>query len=130
MTGLSEKEVFLKRVARLWEQLESSIEACLIEDPIDLYYLTGLSLSKGSLLLTRKKQLLLVDDRYFQSAVERAVVAVERDLPIAWEQFFAQSSFKKIAFDSEKVSYERYLGLQKYHKEFVACPNLLKNVRA
>ncbi|VHO05034.1 M24 family metallopeptidase [Candidatus Rhabdochlamydia sp. T3358] len=130
MIGLSEKEFFLKRVARLWEQLESSIEACLIEDSIDLYYLTGLSLSKGSLLLTRKKQLLLVDDRYFQSAVEKAVVAVERDSPIAWEEFFAHSSFKKIAFDSEKVSYERYLGLQKYHKDLVAYPNLLKNVRA
>lgn len=130
MIGLNEKEVFLKRVARLWEQLEGSVEACLIEDPIDLYYLTGLSLSKGSLLLTRKKQLLLVDDRYFQSAIEKAVVSVERDLQVAWEEFFASNLFKKIAFDSEKVSYERYLELQKYHKEFVASPNLLKNVRA
>ena len=130
MIGLNEKEVFLKRVARLWEQLEGSVEACLIEDPIDLYYLTGLSLSKGSLLLTRKKQLLLVDDRYFQSAIEKAVVAVERDLQVAWEEFFARNLFKKIAFDSEKVSYERYLEFQKYHKEFVASPNLLKNVRA
>ena len=130
MLGLNEKEIFLKRVAGLWEQLESSIEACLIEDSTDLYYLTGLSLSKGSLLLTRKKQLLLVDDRYFQSAVEKAVVAVKRDLPIVWEEFFAHNSFKKIAFDSEKISYERYLELQKYHKEFIARPNLLKNVRA
>lgn len=130
MIGLSEKEVFLKRVARLWEQLESSIEVCLIEDPVDLYYLTGLSLSKGSLLLTRKKQLLLVDDRYFQSAIEKAVVTVEKDQPVAWEEFFMHSLLKKIAFDSEKVSYERYLELQKYNKEFIAHPNLLKNVRA
>ncbi len=130
MICLNEKEVFLKRVAGLWEQLESSIEACLIEDPTDLYYLTGLSLSKGSLLLTRKKQLLLVDDRYFQSAVEKAIVVVKRDLPIAWEEFFAHSLFKTIAFDSEKISCERYLGFQKFHKEFIACPNLLKNVRA
>ncbi|MGL5263560.1 MAG: M24 family metallopeptidase [Candidatus Rhabdochlamydia sp.] len=129
MTGLSDKEIFLKRVARLWEQLEDSIEACLIEDPIDLYYLTGLSLSKGSLLLTRKEQLLLVDDRYFQAAIEKAIVMVEKDLSVVWKEFFARSSFKKIAFDSEKVCYERYLSLQKYNKEFIACPDLLKNVR-
>lgn len=95
MIGLSEKEIFLKRVARLWEQLESSIEACLIEDPVDLYYLTGLSLSKGALLLTRKKQLLLVDDRYFQSAIEKVVVKVERDQPVAWEEFLVHSLLKK-----------------------------------
>lgn len=130
MIGLSDKEVFLQRITRLWEQLEDCIEACLIENPIDLYYLTGLSLSKGSLLLTRKEQLLLVDDRYFQSAIEKAIVEVEKDLPIAWEGFFARSLLKKMAFDSEKTSYDRYLSLQKYNKELVACPNLLKNVRA
>lgn len=130
MAGLEDKEVFLKRVARLWQQLEDSIEACLIEDPVDLYYLTGLSLSKGSLLLTRKEQLLLVDDRYFQAAIEKAIVAVEKDVPIAWIEFFARSLFKKMAFDSEKVCYERYLDLQKYNKEFIAYPDLLKSVRA
>src|SRR5476649_1007044 len=114
MVGLSGKEVFLGRVARLWDHLEDSIEACLIEDPTDLYYLTGLSLSKGSLLLARKEQLLLVDDRYFQSATEKAVVAVKKDLPVVWKDFFGL--FKKIAFDSEKVCYERYLYLQKYNK--------------
>lgn len=130
MIGLNDKDVFLQRIARLWEQLENAIEVCLIEDPIDLYYLTGLSLSKGSLLLTRKKQLLLVDDRYFQSAVEKAVIAVKRDQWVNWEEFFAYNLLKKIAFDSEKISYERYLELQKYNKEFIAYPNLLKNVRA
>lgn len=130
MTGSHERKVFLHRVAKLWEQLEESIEICLIEDPIDLLYLTGLVLSKGTLLLTRKEQLLLVDDRYFQLALEKNVVAVEKDLPKIWQSFFSQNSSKKIAFDSEKICYDRYLSLQKYGKEWIACPDLLRKVRA
>lgn len=129
MVGLDKKAVFLYRIARLWEQLEDTIEACLIEDPVDLFYLTGLSLSKGSLLLTRKKQLLFVDDRYFQMAVERAIVEVEKDIPAAWQKVFTNNCYQRIAFDSEKICYDRYISLQKYDKKWIACPGLLRNVR-
>ncbi len=54
------------RISSLQSLSEDS--ALLIEDPIDLYYLTGLTLSTGQLWLSSKEALLLLDGRYIESA--------------------------------------------------------------
>jgi Xaa-Pro aminopeptidase len=44
----------------------------IIENPIDLYYLTGLTLSRGRLIITPQEARLYVDGRYISYAKEKA----------------------------------------------------------
>lgn len=47
-------------------------DGALIENPVDLFYLTGLQLSKGTLTATKNEAALFVDGRYFAAAEKKA----------------------------------------------------------
>lgn len=79
----------------------------LIEKPSDLFYLTGLSFSKGRLLLTEDSATLFVDGRYFERAKKEAPCSTR-----LWEEF-SETSLKELCFDSGFVTYEGYLSLKK-----------------
>lgn len=67
--------MFSKRIAALQKSIKSKA-ALLIKDPLDLYYLTGLSLSAGHLLVSDKEALLFVDSRYTSYAKEKSTLAL------------------------------------------------------
>ena len=48
------------------------MDGCLLEDPADLLYLTGLSVSKGRFLATREGGKFFVDGSYFEKAKKEA----------------------------------------------------------
>jgi Xaa-Pro aminopeptidase len=50
---------------------EASFEALLIEQPTNLFYLTGLELSAGVLVISPSNACLIVDGRYFQRASQQ-----------------------------------------------------------
>ncbi len=77
------------------------MEAFLIEDEVDLFYLTGLSLSAGSLLVFPKRAELYVDGRYLQMCKEKSPTAV-----LALSEKMGKG-LKKVGFDSAKMSYDR-----------------------
>ena len=59
----------MSRIERLQKQIKHwDVEALLIENPIDLFYLTGLDLSKGRLVLRSNAAQLLIDGRYLSYA--------------------------------------------------------------
>ena len=81
-----------------------------IEDPVDLYYLTGLKLSKGRMLVGNKTSL-FVDGRYFFAAKATFPESVE---PLEkLETCILESHRKTLCFDQEKTSYARYMELEK-----------------
>lgn len=98
----------------------------LIENPIDLYYLTGLTLSKGRLLVKNQKATLYVDGRYFAEAKKKA------PCPVAPWNESKQIKEKKLHFDSAFVSYEGFLDLEKEfpHVEWISTPHPLQMLRA
>ena len=49
-------------------------DAFLVEDSVNLYYLTGISLSVGKMLVTDAEAFLLVDNRYFEFCKNKAPV--------------------------------------------------------
>lgn len=108
------------------KRFAAQVGNCLIENPVDLLYLTGLSLSKGRLLVKEGVATLFVDGRYFAKAKKDAPCEV-----LPWEK---QKELKegKIAFDSAFVSYDGYLRLKKEfpHVEWLATPNPLQKMRA
>lgn len=80
---------------------------CFIDQIEDLFYLTGLSMSRGRLFVSEKEAILFVDGRYYEKAKKEAPCSVS-----PWEE---QSKLgeKEIGFDSATLSYEGYLQLKK-----------------
>lgn len=99
---------------------------CLVERPADLFYLTGLTLSKGCLFIRKGGAILYVDGRYYDRAKKEAPCEV-----MHWDNL-KKIEEKEIDFDSSFVSYERYLAMQKGfpHVKWVPRPNPLKDYRA
>lgn len=121
----------IERVRRLRQRLvKESLGAMWIENPIDLSYLTGLSLSKGLLWVARERAILFVDGRYLAMAREKTPCAVEPEetLP-GW--LTAQGA-QRVGFDSSWTSYDAALKLQRLSPgiEFIPLPRLLERERA
>jgi Xaa-Pro aminopeptidase len=93
----------------------SDVDACIIDNPVDLLYLTGLSMSKGRLWVG-KESTLFVDGRYFETARKKAPCAVK-----IWDEQKNQKE-KRVGFDSAFVSYNEYLSLQKMFPEVEWVP--------
>jgi Xaa-Pro aminopeptidase len=106
--------VMQTRIKRLQERLEQKI--CLIEDPIDLYYLTGLSFSTGQLWLSSREALLLVDGRYIQSA-EKAPCPAALLSDDEAKKFCDRNAAKEAVFDGAKTPFARVEKLKQVHKE-------------
>ncbi len=104
----------MDRILSLQKELEElSLDAFLLEDPLDLYYLTGGSFSVGELWITRQKVLLFVDERYIQAAKESLSVPSCLKSREAASKFIQENKIKTVGFDSSKTSFERVLELQK-----------------
>lgn len=89
-----------------------SLEALIVEHPLDLYYLTGLKLSSGRLVIKREQATLFVDGRYIESAQKKAPCEV------ALIAFFKEISLQgKVGFDMATTSYQKYLELYAQFQE-------------
>jgi len=100
----------------------------IFEEPIDLHYLLGLKLSKGSLLLGEKNALFL-DGRYLFSAKKELRVDVfEEEHFSSWSKHHI---IEKIYFDPEKTSVQRWHQLQQlFGSKLTEMTNPLKKIRS
>ncbi len=104
----------MQRLKALQKKLAlESFDLCLIEQPLDLLYYTGLALSAGRLIVARSSAALFVDGRYIQMAKEKAPMKAALDTPDSVAGFIKAASGKKCAFDSGNTSYDRFLRLKK-----------------
>lgn len=102
-------------------------EPCLIEQLDDLYYLTGMDLSKGRLFLSTDEAILFVDGRYYELAKKAAPCKV-----CLWdEQKKILPHHKKIAFDSASLTFDTFLALKNEYPtvEWISSPSPLKHLR-
>src|SRR5579872_4219865 len=99
------------RIRKLFFLLTAGVDGCLIENPVDLLYLTGLSLSKGRLWISPLRTILFVDGRYYEKAKREAPCEVI----LLQEKNFVEAvgEAKKIVFDSAFCSYEQFLASRK-----------------
>jgi Xaa-Pro aminopeptidase len=93
---------------------EKQIDACVIEDPTDLFYFTGISLSAGQLWIHQKEALLLVDGRYIESVLYESRIPAALVSREALQTFCEKKGFQTIAFDAGKLSYQRVLEIKKH----------------
>lgn len=110
-------------------------DALLIEDKIHLYYLTGMELSAGRLVVWQEGAILFVDSRYYEYCKNGAPVPVvlSDDTPLS--KAIEQGRFpflKTLCFDSTRTTYSEYLTLQSAFKSITLLPveAPLKQLRA
>ncbi len=119
--------VFSNRIQAVFKTF--SVDALIIEKPIDLFYLTGLNLSLGTLIISKKGARLFVDGRYLAFAKKNGPCPCEKTTPEGLTKTL--SSFSKVGFDSVHTSYLRWEALKKLaKKELIPLKNPTDTIRA
>lgn len=103
-----------KRLKELQNLLkEKKLDSLIIDSPIDLLYLTGLSLSLGRLFIDRDKAKLFVDGRYIEECQKNSPFPVENSSDRDFISYLRSlSHIETIAFDSAFTSYRNYSSLK------------------
>jgi Xaa-Pro aminopeptidase len=117
----------LSRLHKLQQYLrELACDGLLIEDPIDLFYMTGLELSSGRLLAHHFGADLLVDNRYFENCQKVSPFPVFSSDKTSFLTLLERpelSYLRNLGFDSEKISYKDYQELEKqFHHRAMLKP--------
>lgn len=108
---------YLKRVDKLRHSLKQGPhDALLIDNTTNIFYLTGLQLSMGKILVFQKGAALFVDNRYFEHCSKHSCIPVFLVDAKTFEHHMQEAPFTDIHtlnFDSETTSYKSFLHLQK-----------------
>jgi Xaa-Pro aminopeptidase len=106
---------------------ERKLNALLIENPIDLFYLTGMSFSQGYLVVQESESTLFVDARYIEKAKKISFLPVV----LNEKKAFMKGLSGVVGFDSAFMTYEEYSRLEKEFPEILweAVPSPLKEMR-
>lgn len=108
-------EIFKNRVKRLKTILsKEDCDGLLVDDTINLYYLTGLHLSAGKLLLHPEGVTLLVDARYYEHCKTASPFPVKlTDKSFTLKDLLSEISINQLAFNSDNTTYGEFEKLQK-----------------
>ena len=115
------------RIERLQKYLhERKLDGMIIENPIDLLYLTGLKLSRGRLWISPRESQLLVDARYFDEAQMRSPCSVK-----LWAKGQKVPVFGSVGHDSNwtTVAHLEELQTESVDAKFVSIAQPLKGQR-
>ncbi|MCB1181105.1 MAG: aminopeptidase P family protein [Chlamydiia bacterium] len=103
-----------RRIKALSECLDSyHLDAFIVDDPIDLFYLLDLKLSVGRLIVKQKSAHLFVDGRYFEACKKKTNVAVHLQSDASLRPVLKGN----IGFDEDKTSYQAFLALRRLSRE-------------
>ena len=112
---MSLKSIFKTRQKRLQKKLaELGVEGFICEMPVDIFYLTGMKLSKGFLWITKRSLQLFVDGRYLEAAKVQSACSVSflSDKQIlSFCSSFVEEGYL-LGFDRQ-TPYANYLALKK-----------------
>lgn len=119
------------RIQQVQKKLvEWQVDALVVQSPVDLFYLTGLHFSAGSLLIAKEGPLLHVDGRYVEMARQNSEFAVILETVDSFQQMIAP--YARIGFDGLNLSWERAQGFMRDypHQEWQSIPEPLQMIRA
>lgn len=124
------------RVKKLREQLKKQkVDALIVEEPKNLYYLTGLDLSTGKLIVADQEVILLVDGRFIEKASKEGNIPAFLIKENILDEIFQQKlpNVQKLGFCSETTTYKQYLDLKKemdkLQRTLVALDSPLQELR-
>jgi Xaa-Pro aminopeptidase len=127
------------RLERLRHLLNShSCEALLIENPTDLFYLTGVELSAGKLLVGKKEACLIVDGRYFERSSKQNLYPVHLFKEELLRELIKTWGIHELGFDKNCTTFQEYLNLSQlanelksasYSLEIIPLESLVQKLR-
>ncbi len=123
----------MNRIAKVQKLLgENSLDALVIDQVVDLYYLTQQELSMGRLVVEAERATLFVDGRYFEACKKSAPCEVilttgyDRESPFgSWWKL----KEKRVGFDALTTSYSSYENLKSLGAQLVPLNNPMGRVR-
>lgn len=139
---------YLNRLDRLQKMLRDfSCDALLVDDLISIFYLTGLDLSAGKLLVHNQGAYLIVDSRYLELCRKASPMPVLENKSSNLEELLTEllsdakfSFIQALAFDRETTSYKDYQQLRAsidavnakttIKRDLIPLDNLVKQLRA
>ncbi|WP_248925290.1 M24 family metallopeptidase [Paenibacillus hamazuiensis] len=126
----------LSRIAKLRTVLqENGLEALLVTNAFNRFYLTGFSGSAGYVLITGSKAYLLVDFRYTTQAAEQAAqfeIVEHAVKPMdTVKELLSGLGIRRIGFEQQDVTYGGYISYREQlgSIELVATDSLVENLR-
>lgn len=96
----------MKRIEKLLKVIENK-QACLITHPVDIFYLSGMNVSAGTLVISHEISALLVDGRYFEACKRDCKIPVF----LAKEGLLFEliKGLDTLIIDQDNTSYAAYL---------------------
>lgn len=94
----------MTRIKKVQKALtEWGVDALVVTDPIDLFYLTGVEMSLGTMVITKQSATLVVDNRYFEKCQKLAACNTVQLKPGQVASLLEKQ--KKVGFSQESMSY-------------------------
>lgn len=111
---------------------EHKLDALLISDPTDLFYLTGFHLSVGRLLFTNSASTLYVDGRYYEACQHHPHIEVRSSKNFSKGSAFIEGlKGKRIGFDGNHLTFNELEELSTlFSGEWVALASPILSIRA
>lgn len=111
---------YLERLHKLRLLLPSiPCDALLVEHPVNLFYLTGIELSTGKLIVSSQEVILIVDGRYFETCLKRSPYPVQLLEKNSIKDWLLAHQINRLAFESDKTTHHAFLTLQKMADELI-----------
>lgn len=110
---MNAKVHYQTRIEKLRKSVKNQCDAIVIDNPIDIFYLTGIHLSTGRLLVA-DETFIFVDGRYTEMCDKQSPFPV-RSSKETLDQVLAEPAFhsvKKLAFDSAATPFSSYQKLE------------------
>ena len=109
-----------ERMKRLQKKLtEEELDAVLITNPENRYYLTGFTGTAGAILLTTERGFLITDFRYTEQAgnqtEEFEIIELNKDIIESINDILQEDGTKKLGIEAKTVNYYQY---GKYEEKF------------
>lgn len=113
------------------------LQGMIVSNPVNIYYLTGISQeTEGTLLITRKENIYITDSRYIESVNKTLTIddniIVYNVKDIAKDDYEAFFLFcENVGFEEDYVTYAKYKEYMHIYKinNLVETENMLKNQR-
>lgn len=121
-----------KRLTKVIEYIDrQKVDALLLKNPSNIFYLTGLIETEGLLLLDKKHPSLFVSGLYRQECLDRLAGKEAKIQIYALEDFKKfLGKYGKIAFISSEIDFALFTSFKKQIKPgLVPVPDILKDIR-
>lgn len=121
----------MKRIQQVQKKiLDWQIDALLIQSKVDLFYLTGLHLSAGTLLIAKDEPILHVDGRYIEIAKRASDFSVVLETVDSFQKMI--EPYARIGFDGVTLAWEKAQSFMHDYPQhrWQSIPEPLKTMRA